>query len=134
MTISKGELSNHVCSLEWARKLKEVGVKQESVFYYNSETMKLQKGFTSHIDEQGKMKWSISAFLSSEILERLPHTIGENYLQIYKDEKGIFNVGYDYRYNPDKIQTSIGWFTDGNFVNCLSEMLHYLIVNKLLKI
>lgn len=30
------ELNHQVCSLEWAKKLKDLGVKQESLFYYQN--------------------------------------------------------------------------------------------------
>ena len=65
------KLEKQVCSLELAKKLKELGVKQESLWFYNSKTMKLQRGFSAHTSNKG-MTWSISAFTVAELGEMLP--------------------------------------------------------------
>lgn len=80
------KLENQVVSLELAKQLKEAGYKQEGLWFYNSETMKLQLGFTCHTDKQGKMKWSIVAPTVAKLGEALPKNIGEyNFLEIGKD-------------------------------------------------
>ena len=48
------KLEKQVCSLELAKKLKELGVKQESLWFYNSKTMKLQRGFSAHTSNKGR--------------------------------------------------------------------------------
>ncbi len=69
-------MKNHgCCDLKYAKKLKKLGVKQESLWYYNSKTMKLQKGFTSHADIEGFCRWSTSAFTVAELGEMLPKWI-----------------------------------------------------------
>jgi len=51
---NKMKLEKQVCSLELAKKLKELGVKQESLWFYNSKTMKLQRGFSAHTSNKGR--------------------------------------------------------------------------------
>ncbi len=99
------KLEDQVCSLELAKRLKELKVKQESLFYYNSKTMKLQKGFTSHADEKGLCRWSISAFSVAELGEMLPPYIsikveqGIKYYYLYCVK--LDNGSWEYRYQYD---------------------------------
>lgn len=140
MTISKGELSNHVCSLEWAIKLREVGVPQKSVFYWitwvdGDTTLHNYSG-----ENQELVKNFYSAFLSSELGEILPDMIEVGgvsswYLRIEKTEKG-----WCVYYNPvdwTKVKSMKSWKNiqkDFNLANAMAKMLHYLIVNKLLNL
>lgn len=59
------ELEKQVCSLELAKKLKELGVKQESLFWWN-----ISDGIV--IGEQYRRPPSISAFTVAELGEMLP--------------------------------------------------------------
>uniref|UniRef100_A0A6H1ZAB4 Uncharacterized protein n=1 Tax=viral metagenome TaxID=1070528 RepID=A0A6H1ZAB4_9ZZZZ len=61
-----------VTSLKLSNELKKNGYPQEGLWFYNSETMKLQRGFTSHTTQEGIMKWSIVAPTCDELGEKLP--------------------------------------------------------------
>lgn len=65
-------LKSQVCSLELSKRLKELGVKQESLFFYNPKDGELRRGFECFINEEGKMKWFVSAFTVAELGEMLP--------------------------------------------------------------
>lgn len=108
-------LENQVVNLKLSQKLKKLGVKQESLFYYNSKTVKLQKGFTCHIDKKGKMRWSISAFTVAELAEILPEGI-----KVYKLANEWFC----------EIKEQI--MRDRFEINARAKMLIYLIENKLI--
>jgi hypothetical protein len=66
-------LEKQVCSLDLAKRLKELGVKQESLFYWHIDSMK-------EFDPRVKMglpsgdvaTYGISAFTVAELGERLP--------------------------------------------------------------
>lgn len=65
-------LEDQVCSFEVAKKLRDLGVKQESVFYYvETYTYRLR---------YGKYNWgsNISAFTFTDILKQLPDEIHKN--------------------------------------------------------
>jgi len=151
------KLEQQVCSLELSKKLKELGVKQESLFFYNSKTMELQKGFTSHTDRKGIHHWSISAFTVAELGEMLPKSIC-----IYKKSKkklrykwltGTFYHPYFYYpiendkgYGFGLMYTTYVWFETQNDkdilhaelahteANVRAKMLIYLLENKLLSV
>jgi len=70
-------IEDHVTSLEFSKELKEIGVRQDSLFYWNI--------YLDHKKECPEVSWelsfgkmhdlSISAFTISEILEFLPAKI-----------------------------------------------------------
>lgn len=64
------KLEYQVCSLESAEKLKELRVKQESVFYYRLDGS-IGMGFNSDVID-GKMVWNVSAFTVAELGKMLP--------------------------------------------------------------
>ena len=69
------KLKQQVCSLELAKQLKELGVKQESLFYWqeiNSKKPKLvQNRNTGNENSNDEAKW-YSAFTVAELGEMLP--------------------------------------------------------------
>lgn len=133
-------LENQVVSLELAKKLKELGVKQESLFYWNCD----DEGYTSRIDQENKhgqkdrffigdtvtFTWlSYSAFTASELAEMLPNTIeaesgDELYLQLMNDD-GEWAVYYD---------EDFPIFTDKSLVEALAACLIHLIKNNLIQL
>lgn len=67
-------IESHVCSLDLARKLRDLGVKQESYFYWfewATTSIVKDKYYSSQIS--GEKPYS--AFLSSELGEMLPNKI-----------------------------------------------------------
>ena len=68
------KLDDQVCSLELAKRLKELGVKQESAFYWvRSKTMPAFDWQMCYGPFHGSAE-TISAFTVAELGEVLPHT------------------------------------------------------------
>ncbi len=89
-------LSSQVCSLPLAKRLKELGVKQESLFwwglhgksiYYEKEKIQLQVKW----QEKGNEDWA-SAFTASELGEMLPERVYDQ-SGAYLFESGFYTVG-----------------------------------------
>ena len=104
-----------VTSLKLSRELKELGVKQHSEFYYDPRNGELRHGFESFADEDGKMKWFVSAFLSGELGEMLPNWFG-----IEKGDRWFVN--------PTNLPTEIKiknfhYQADKNLAEALGKML-----------
>ena len=130
-------LEKMVCSLDLAKRLKELGVKQESYFYwtvchdctkeYGHEEYSLQEG-VGHGE-------NYSAFLSCELDELLPDC---NYAQsasgsdrplLMSKVDGIYCVGI---YNPNG--SIFPRFADPNPANARAMMLLYLYENKIIEV
>lgn len=95
------KLEDQVCTLESARRLKELGVPQDSLFYW-VHVKEPKNPMESKLDY-----WTIilkpnypvssgwySAFNAGEILQRLPYTIDGNKLRIVRGESQVFHIGY----------------------------------------
>lgn len=88
------KLENQVCSLELSKKLKELGVKQLSVFYWNIEENKVlfypEKKLIN-------LLYNISAFTVAELGEMLPDYVELSKVQnihlatVYSDDNGTEN-------------------------------------------
>lgn len=115
----------HVTSLELSKRLKALGVKQESEFYWIAGCIMAWPDTT--IGE-------CSAFLASELGELLPlylkrdankgisFSVETDGLQIYKSyDNKVWIVSYSYNSESDR-----------SLANCLAKMLIYLIENKLI--
>ncbi len=134
-------LENHVVSLELAKKLKELGVKQESLFEWsttqNGQNISLHETLLpSHRNFNSPYYKSYSAFTASELGELLPVSISSEdseygfVLTINKsDERDYFSVSYE-NYDFDYGETSY----EKNLSNSLAKMLIYLLKNDLLKL
>lgn len=68
------KLENQVCNLELAKRLKELGVKQESLFYWLQDGVGMA---TILVDHKGVMQDELysSAFTVAELGEMLPESI-----------------------------------------------------------
>lgn len=127
------KLEDQVCSLELAKRLKEIGVKQESYFYYTT--------CNDCTKEYGSQEWSleegishgenISAFTIAELGEMLPSLIGPDldyYLKIDKVKDGWL-VAYVKNDNLPPLA-----FYDGTKeADVRSKLLIHLIENKLIE-
>lgn len=119
------KLENQVCSLENAKKLKELGVKQDSLWGRNKNI----GGKEYHLARMYNAE--ISAFTIAELMERLPAYIDYEKMKCIltcwkkPDEFGvIYNSGLNNAMNPR---------IDKTLANALAKMLIYLIENKLIK-
>lgn len=122
------KLESQVVSLNLARRLKELNVKQESLFFYAGVTNIIQAYW--EIDREK----NYSAFTVAELGEMLPSTIGptsaslnEKVLVMSKDVL-IYTIGYLGNNNYCSPQ-----FQDITEADARAEMLIYLIENNLWK-
>lgn len=93
------ELSNQVCSLELAKQLKELGVKQESLFYWAkdggiadweiksaNELKEIVGDGWTWLEEGLSSGCALSAFTVAELGEMLPEYVNENQFNSWKIE------------------------------------------------
>ncbi len=90
------ELEKQVCSLELAKRLKELGVKQyPATFYW---TNRYKKEYELMYQPVHQMKYLVAAFTVAELGELLPTYIlnGEDrkFLYCYSDDIGFWRVTY----------------------------------------
>ena len=90
------KLENQVCSLELAKKLKELGVKQEGLFKWHSKLDgKGNRVYTEIVYLPIKqMEQDYSAFTVAELGEMLPNSIDKFVMVIMKMNKGTWVCGY----------------------------------------
>lgn len=128
------KLQDQLTSLELARKLKKLGVKQESLWYWNRTTEKLysQKERNTLSAVWNETTW-YSAFTVAELGEMLPRRIEQNknnvaWLQI--EVQGI-QKGWScqYHYFPKGV---VKFFETRTMSNCMAKMLIYLLENRLI--
>lgn len=114
----------HVTSLELSKKLKELGVKQESEFYWSKEG-----SVFNPINPKYNMHVLCSAFLASELGEILPENFGDGeYLydiHFAKVLKKWYATGHD------TTKKHYIHFTADTDANARAKMLIYLIEQKL---
>ena len=115
------KLNKQVTTLETSKKLKELGVKQESLFgWYRGLKGLNDNSYQVKINNRPMKRWSAdySAFTVAELGEKLPkfklRKYSKNY-EIYIPDRTIF---HQVAKNPS---------------NCLAKMLIYLIENKLIE-
>ena len=149
------KIEKQVCNLELSQKIKELGVKQESIFYhmentalpsdnkimYFRETKSYQIRKDKAIISSGVIKY-ISAFTVAELGEMLPNTIRKNekdyFLNCYfsplsSDGGTDFEVSYES--GDDKTLAYISNEPNDMIeseANARAKMLIYLLENKLL--
>ncbi len=138
------KLEDQVVSLELAKKLKEFGIKQESLFYwteYNKESNKIGIVYTKGkiIDANNQY----SAFTVSEFGFLMPHSYEKNSNTYFiETTAGHTKFGYItvcsshfYENEHDCIGIVGDDFDgDGNEANARAQMLIYLIENKLIEV
>lgn len=142
------KIEQQVVSLELAKKLKELGVKQESYFHWGKSAFSGVYGITStdsrHLakinefhDEPGASDYYdlISAFTVAELGEMLPEYINIPYKNGRKraqDHWLLFRKGY-VRYYANAYCDS-PHFSANTEADARAKMLIYLIENKLIDI
>lgn len=148
-------IENQVCSLELAKKLKELGVKKDSIFYWadgilvnniemelllENGTVRTLSGVYNDWPDR-KVAELYSAFSVAELGEMLPHDLIVKYkdffgdidqvsyrLMIQKTDPNDWNVYY-YEKHEENCD-----FSDSNLANALAKMLIHLIENKLIEL
>lgn len=156
------KLEDQCVSLECAKRLKELGVKQESLMKFIDNKNELQLIFIPLVKPKFLSKIDnciiYSAFTSSELLELLPSRITTNMYEPYnsftlqirksftvKDVKEPINIQatgvYSINYICDTASEETGWafitlvksMIDENFSNACAKMLIFLIENGYVK-
>jgi len=132
------KLEKQVTSLELSKKLKELGVKQDSLFYWmenitNVEPTKIMfykdtESYkrTKKVEGGGVIKY-FSAFTASELWEILP--------DVFKHKEGylhrrVLSGSFQYCIGDEVILTQSGF----TLPDMMGKMLMYLIKNKLIEI
>jgi len=132
-------IENHVCSLEYSKKLLELGVNIGSRFVYQNsvaingeEKYIISLPYISLFEEAELNQTKVyPTFLASELMQMLP-LINGACMEIRKgftlSDGIVFGTKYGYSAN-------VGFgFIDKNPCNSLAKMLIYLIENKLVKV
>ena len=120
------KLENQVCSLELAKKLKKLGVKQESLWWW----IYAEGKWNLFRDDNCSRKNTYSAFTVAELGKRLPITCHST----------RFEQGYEFQchyqlWNMEKEEMDYLHHTaDKTEASARAKMLIYLIENKLIKI
>lgn len=145
------KLENQVTNLELSKKLKELGVKQESLYYW-VEKWDLEKDennlwksyftgkvYLNHYYNNDNPRLIASAFTVAELGEMLPEEIEDpktKYifgLHLNKVESKNWEVWYEYRWNDEERLIGEQVFYSDTEANARAKMLIYLIENKLVK-
>lgn len=150
------DFENEVCALSYSQKLKELGVKQKSWFFWISGGLP-EKWWIQYEDKFNKSYHpeNVCAFTATELITELPNRITVPYdepfnnfrlfirkqLMVEEPDK-VFSV-YCINYDCDTfdLKDSSPWLTrklfphsiyDKNFANALAKTKIYLIENKLI--
>lgn len=128
------KLESQVISLELSKKLQELCVKQESLFYwrdYNSEAGHELIYSPGVFHENAVTVYDYySAFTASELLESLPSYVG-CWLDIVKGRNIMDETD---KYSARYFMSDIIMDAEENVCNTLARMLIYLIENKIMEI
>jgi len=124
------KLEDQVCNLELSKKLKNLGVKQESLFYWvlvnpqvNQWELTVKENAKSFLNKD-----KVSAFTASELGEMLP-----NYTEIKKCfPKNITGTFWQVSYIQPKPYLT-HFEDDDTEANARAKMLVYLLENNLMK-
>jgi len=130
-------LEDMVCDLELAKKLKELGVKQESLYYWVDSTNTHERVFLSTNQTWGDEEklYIYTAFTTDELLRFLPDNIVDiKNNNIYEFEMSIINNKYFVFY--DRAEEVKCWsadyyklFEDKKPSNALAKLLIWCIEN-----
>ena len=132
------KLEEQVCSLELAKKLKELGVEQASIFYWDKNGSLLfdeESGFIE-VNSGGEVidyevfKNITSAFTVAELGELLPinYTTGKNIGRNTKKKIIDWIGGYYVAYSDD------GYSSAETEANARAKCLYYLLKNDIVKV
>ena len=122
------DLAQQVCSLELAKQLKALGVKQDSCFYWGSNNDVFQPM------EPDTNKYVVcSAFTVAELGEMLPNHLEQDgywFLSEIRTESNKWDVAYTNRTDTTRLFN----VNESNEANARAKALIYLIENNLLPV
>lgn len=131
-------LENQVTNLELSKKLEQLGVRQESLFYWHRAIARnvdwavtLGRGYTSEAPADGE---NFSAFTVAELFDLIPGNTGTKRVGLYfKLQKGM--LGNLYYAQALDMQTNIERFAQSSetATDALAKMLIYLLENNLIQ-
>ncbi len=125
------KLEQQVVSLELAKKLKELGVKQESLYWWTSADNKtpILRGWMN--DYETNSRWTVySAFTVAELGEMLPTNIEDYYIIYDRLVDSSFHVYYEkIGKRPEILIKDQGADTEAD---ARAKMIIYLLENKLI--
>jgi len=139
--LSTMKREEQVCSLELAKRIKELGVKQSSAFYWTvpkNDASDIRAYLEAHAVEQNWLEGminKISAFTVAELGEMLPANLWNGkgdkvrWLSIDENEDGEWNIEYAYECRgvyDESVQTA------PTEADARAKMLIYLLENKLI--
>jgi hypothetical protein len=126
------KIEDQVCSLEFAEKLKSLGVKQDGFFWYDL-TDKMLTARTDikawHAKDPEKLKGYVSAFTFPELLIKLP--LGTR-LMVFSEEYRLC-IDSIYEKFEDVPPFDCDICSTANIANLAARMLIYMIENGILK-
>jgi hypothetical protein len=128
------ELKDQVCNLELAKKLKTLGVKQESIFvweYYDGQCYAVKFIAYAIVPDNFNKFQLYSAFTVAELGKLLPGLIKRDGIRFYITMDCDKNIFYEDMTRTKQIYAS---FDDDNEADCRAKMLLYLIENNLIEI
>jgi len=139
------QLEKQVVSLELAKRLKELGVKQEGLFCYveHKPTHEfhlwfnevLAMGGLEPLDKRYKLVQQFSAFTVAELGDMLPARGYENedlvsWSSFFSKDKGKWIASIFWRFSKDKTE----WIESDTEADARAKMLIYLFENKLIEL
>lgn len=136
------ELGKQVCSLELAKRLKELGVKQESLFIWIGEQPE-KKGQKEHYDVYRKDNWNTDA-LYDWVAAYTVAELGEMLVQVEVEGEWYVPVSYRFTNDPPSyecellhrkmLKSSLHKTVSFSEADARAKMLIYLIENGLLDV
>lgn len=131
------ELSKQLCNLEFSQRLKKLGVKQESLYFWIDYTLEGDFAIRDRKPNNTDIFDHYSAYTCSELGEMLPMKVElkeikeDGWLYISQTGDG-WSMGYGY-----VDESGLTWLPnllidDKNEANCRAKMLIYLLENGLL--
>lgn len=129
------KLEDQVVSLELSKQLKELGVKQESLFYWEIDLQNKWRLFFE--DGSPRMNPNASAFTVAELGQLLPSTLELDSLQIFKDPEWSSDWVVQYGLfgelpSGETFKPKV-FFGDESLANACAKMLIYLITQRIIK-
>ena len=125
-------LENQVCSLQYAKRLKELGVEQKSLFYYHALGPNNYWHLYYYLEElPEEYNCKISAYTVAELGELLPYNIKEDFTFTQLKYHDGFVLSYDLTSYGDPTD-SLYDQKDINEANARAKMLVCLLENKLI--
>lgn len=140
------ELEYQVCSLEFAKKLEKLGIKQESVFvWWYTEAMSTDVKYFPDQDWE-KLEWSLrprtsamtdsgrdlAAFTVAELGEMLPVVIQEWNLECQRHTTGAWIISYYCDAKRSEFKSVLACADADTEADARAKMLIYLLEGKLI--